>query len=131
MKRLISIFMAVILVLGLSACGNSEGISEPGNAVTQETSKTPEATTAQETVLSMITPALIIDVNGTIIKADLYDNQAARSFMELLPYSVSVTRAADDLCGTVTEQLGANPEEDLDTWKIGEIGWFDGWFTIL
>ncbi len=53
MKRLISILMAVILLLGLSACGNSKELSESGNAAGQETSKTPEVATPQDTTTPM------------------------------------------------------------------------------
>ena len=75
--------------------------------------------------------AIILNMNGTDIHARLYDNTAANAFLDLLPYAVTVSRAADDLCGTVSGQLPYDPAEDQDTWTIGEIGWFDGWFTIL
>lgn len=75
--------------------------------------------------------AVILNMNGTDVRAELYDNEAARAFEAMLPYSVTVSRAADDLCGTVSENLPHNSAEDQDTWSIGEIGWFDGWFTIL
>ena len=66
-------------------------------------------------------------MNGTDVHARLYDNSAADAFLNLLPYTVTVSRAADDLCGSVPEQLAHDPAEDQDTWAIGEIGWF----TIL
>ena len=75
--------------------------------------------------------AIILKMNGTDIHARLYDNTAADAFLDLLPYTITVSRAADDLCGSVSEQLPHDPTEDQDTWAIGEIGWFDGWFTIL
>jgi len=74
---------------------------------------------------------IILNMNGTNVHAELYDNEAAKSFLKILPYKVSVYRAADDLCGSVSENLKVNHNEDSSTWKIGEIGWFDGWFTIL
>lgn len=75
--------------------------------------------------------AIILNMNGTDIHARLYDNTAADAFLDLLPYTVTVSRATDDLCGSVSGQLSHDPAEDQDTWAIGEIGWFDGWFTIL
>ena len=75
--------------------------------------------------------AITLNMNGTPIHAKLYDNSAAKAFLELLPYTVTVSRATDDLCGTVSGDLAHDPAEDQDTWAIGEIGWFDGWFTIL
>lgn len=74
---------------------------------------------------------IILNMNGTAVHAVLYDNAAARSFRGLLPYTVTVFRAPDDLCGSVSENLAVNPAEDQSTWAVGEIGWFDGWFTIL
>lgn len=113
MKRVIGTLFAVVLILGLLAFVDQK--LDPASA---------DDTDGRD-------PAVIIDVNGTMIKASLYDNRAARSFMKLLPYSVTVSRAADDLCGSVPELLDVDPSEDSNTWKIGEIGWFDGWFTIL
>lgn len=81
--------------------------------------------------LSSENTVIILNMNGTNVQAHLYDNTAARSFQELLPFSITVSRATDDLCGSVSQELATNPDEDSDTWKIGEIGWFDGWFTIL
>lgn len=74
---------------------------------------------------------IILNMNGTYVKADLYDNKAAKAFKEMLPYTLTISRATDDLCGSVSKDLPSDPSEDQDTWSIGEIGWFDGWFTIL
>lgn len=69
---------------------------------------------------------IILNMNGTNVRAHLYDNTAVRSFQKLLPLSIAVSRATDDLCGSVSEELVTNPEEDSNTWKIGEVGWVDG-----
>lgn len=74
---------------------------------------------------------ITLNMNGTNVHAVLYNNTAARAFRSLLPYKVTVSRAADDLCGSVLEELASDSTEDQSTWAIGEIGWFDGWFTIL
>lgn len=74
---------------------------------------------------------LILIMNGVEVKATLYDTVAAKEFMKLLPYSVTVTRAPDDLCGSVSEELLSDPDEARNDWKLGEIAWFGGWFTIL
>ena len=74
---------------------------------------------------------IILNMNGTDVRAELYDNKAANAFKEMLPYTLNVSRATDDLCGSVSGNLPSDPSEDQDTWSIGEIGWFDGWFTIL
>ena len=77
------------------------------------------------------TTPVILEMNGKEIKAVLNDTLTAREFAKLLPYSVTVSRAADDLCGSVSEDLPFDKSEGRKSWKIGEIGWFGGWFTIL
>ncbi|MGD1819035.1 MAG: cyclophilin-like fold protein [Pleomorphochaeta sp.] len=77
------------------------------------------------------TTPIILEMNGKIIHGTLNDTQSAQAFKELLPFSVTVSRAADDLCGSVSEDLPFDPTEGKKEWKIGEIGWFGGWFTIL
>jgi len=74
---------------------------------------------------------ILMEMNGTVVKATLNDTRTAKEFLKLLPYSVTVSRAADDLCGTVREKLPSNSSEGKREWKLGEIGWFGGWFTIL
>lgn len=74
---------------------------------------------------------VIMEMNGKEVKATLNNTLTAREFIKLLPYSVTVLKAADDLCGSVSEDLPSDPSEGKKSWKIGEIGWFGGWFTIL
>ncbi len=74
---------------------------------------------------------IILEMNGTEVRAVLNDTLTAKEFMKLLPYSVTVSRAADDLCGSVREELPSDPTEGQKSWELGEIGWFGGWFTIL
>ena len=127
MKRLAFAVTAILLTCSLAACsaGSEPPIVEnnpPAESGPQDAARIePENGGA----------AIILNMNGTDIHARLYDNTAADAFLKLLPYTVTVSRAADDLCGTVSEQLSHDPAEDQDTWAVGEIGWFDGWFTIL
>ena len=74
---------------------------------------------------------VILEMNGTEVKATLNNTVTAQEFIKLLPYSVTVSRAADDLCGSVSENLASDRSEGKKKWEIGEIGWFGGWFTIL
>lgn len=76
------------------------------------------------------TPIILV-MNGQEIRGTLNDTLTAQEFIKLLPYSVSVSRAADDLCGSVRDNLPSDPTQGKNSWKIGEIGWFGGWFTIL
>ena len=142
MRRFVFAVTAILLMFSIVACNagsdrpdtgtegstqNTVNTDAVGNLPTQSNSSDTEHTDPGNGGGT----AIILNMNGTDIHAKLYDNAAAKSFLELLPYTVTVSRAADDLCGSVSEQLAHDPTEDQDTWAIGEIGWFDGWFTIL
>ena len=146
MKRFLLAITAIFLIFSLVACSadsdrtDTEDVSLTENSLQDsEHSNTrknlPAGGNTQDT--KRTEPgngggtAIILNMNDTDIHARLYDNAAADAFLNLLPYTVTVSRAADDLCGSVSEQLEHDPAEDQDTWAIGEIGWFDGWFTIL
>ena len=146
MRRFALAAIAILLMFSLAACSVGReppagGNNQSAGSGTQDTGHsdaegTPSAGgNAQEGEYTGSEndggTAIILNMNGTDIRARLYDNTAAKAFLDLLPYTVTVSRAADDLCGTVSEQLAHDPAEDQDTWAIGEIGWFDGWFTIL
>lgn len=145
MRNVVLAAVAILLTVFLVACSAGSGSPAQGNdqptaSSAQDTDPNGEAPApagenAQED--APVTPAnsggvpIILNMNGTDIHATLYDNTAAHAFLDLLPYTVTVSRAADDLCGTVPEQLSHDAAEDQDTWAVGEIGWFDGWVTIL
>ena len=50
--------------------------------------------------------------------------------MDLLAFHVSDYRAAVDICCSVSEEIPQEPTKN-ETWNMGEVGWFHGWFTIL
>ena len=142
MKKSLFIGIVLLLTVLLAACGtetnqpNSDR-SIPSGIETSEIQKT-EPANGDDTESGgdmgsngTMESKIILNMNGTNVHAALYDNTAARAFLDLLPYTVTVSREADDLCGSVSEELASDPVEDQSTWAIGEIGWFDGWFTIL
>lgn len=126
MKRAIILVLSFLFVFCCTACDENNGKYNVPSVIepSVESTENSEKFSSENTVI-------ILNMNGTNVRAHLYDNTAARSFQKLLPFSITVTRATDDLCGSVSQELATNPEEDSDTWEIGEIGWFDGWFTIL
>ena len=142
MRRFVFGVTAILLLFSLVAC--SAGPDRPNTEAegsTQDAGNTDAAEISPTESNSSDTEhtepgngggaAIILNMNGTEIHAKLYDNTAAKSCLNMLPYTVTVSRATDDLCGSVSEQLSHDPAEDQGTWAIGEIGWFDGWFTIL
>ena len=141
-RRFAIVITAIFLMFSLVACSNGPDRSD---TETESSTQGADHTDAEENKLAGSnsqntehtepgadgSAAIILNMNGTDIHAKLYDNAAANAFWNMLPYTVTVSRAADDLCGSVSEHLEHDPAEDQDTWSIGEIGWFDGWFTIL
>ncbi len=83
------------------------------------------------TACALADTPVILTMNGTPIRASINDTATGRAFLDMLPWSTTVSRAPDDLCGSVSEALPADSAEEQLGWHIGEIGWFDGWFTIL
>ena len=128
MRKFALVIMTILLMISIAAC--STGSDLPG---TEEGSLTKNSIQDTERIepVSGGGADIILNMNGTDIHARLYDNTAAEAFLDLLPYTVTVSRATDDLCGSFSGELEHDPIEDQDTWSIGEIGWFDGWFTIL
>lgn len=109
------------LLLGCSSENESQQVAKESGA---ENNKLVNEDIDEET-------PVILEMNGTEVKAKLNNTLTAQEFIKLLPYSVTVSRATDDLCGTVSEDLPADQAEGQESWKLGEIGWFGGWFTIL
>ncbi len=123
--RVISIFVLMLLLVSGCSTGSKEADQENLDNTAETTADEPN-----EDVGNLTTP-IIMDMNGIEVKAHLNETLTAQEFIALLPYSVTVSRASDDLCGTVTEDLQSDPQEGKHGWEIGEIGWFGGWFTIL
>ncbi len=123
--RIISIFVLMLLLVSGCSTGSKEDKQENLDTTAETIADEPD-----EDVGKLTTP-IIMDMNGVEVKAHLNETLTAQEFTALLPYSVTVSRASDDLCGTVTEDLQSDPQEGKHGWEIGEIGWFGGWFTIL
>ncbi len=123
MKKGLFLLFTLFIVSTLPSCTTrTEG--------TAETTQSKEIQKMDQEAPEGGTPVIMM-MNGREVHATLNDTLTAREFIQLLPYSVTVSRATDDLCGSVREELASDPSEGLNRWKIGEIGWFGGWFTIL
>ena len=86
MTKIFSMAVALVMLLGMDtvcSAGASRERTASGGAAENE---------------------VVIAVNGTRVRAILYDNSAARSFRKLLPYTVSVT-VSPDLKVTSAEPL--------------------------
>lgn len=133
-RKWMVLLTVMMLSFSLSACAGNPQIGKsdvknpsPGS----QTAETSLAEEQKESAMTENTTAIIMDMNGTEVHATLNDTVTAQEFIKLLPYEVTVSRAADDLCGSVSEELASDAGENSEGWKVGEIGWFGGWFTIL
>ena len=98
--------MAILLMFSFVACSigaepPAEGKDQPAESSAQDAGTPPAGDNAQDA--GHTEPgngrggAIILNMNGTNIHARLYDNTAADAFLDLLPYTVTVSRAADAL----------------------------------
>lgn len=135
MKR-IAVFLSIVAMLGISMAG----CAPAGSSSAEQTSGRIPAQTQQTSPQNVAHPEgeetssdgtrVRITINGVETYARINQTATARAFLEMLPFEVSGYRSALDICCAVSEELPNLPEEN-EVWNIGEIGWFDGWFTIL
>lgn len=120
-KKAIIILLSFLDIFCCAACDGNKVIPNVPSVIDSSVESTEDSEN-----FSLEDTVIILNMNGTNVRAHLYDNTAVRSFQKLLPFSITVSRATDDLCGSVSKELVTNPEEDSNTWKIGEVGWVDG-----
>jgi hypothetical protein len=121
-----SLILSAILFPAAACAAGSKDKTENNKSMTA-----PEIKGGSDSIVNQAGTPVILEMNGTEVRATLNNTLTAKEFIKLLPYSVTVSRAADDLCGSVHEDLPSDEAEGRNSWKIGEIGWFGGWFTIL
>ena len=73
---------------------------------------------------------MVCGLNGAVVYAVINNNATAQGVMDLLAFHVSDYRAAVDICCSVSEEIPQEPTKN-ETWNMGEVAWFHGWFTIL
>ena len=125
-NKILILTICITMIFSFTSCSSNEQNTNNNNEIENLETKNSTSTTEEN-----MNQEIILNMNGTEVRATLNDNTIANEFVKLLPYNVTVSRAADDLCGSVSEQLTSVASENSDGWKIGEIGWFGGWFTIL
>ncbi|MCH5345419.1 MAG: hypothetical protein J1E64_15470, partial [Acetatifactor sp.] len=98
MRKFALVIMTILLMISIAACGIGSDLpdTEEGS-LTENSMQNAERTETESDGGAYI----ILNMNGTDIHARLYDNTAAEAFLDLLPYTVTVSRATDDLCGSV------------------------------
>lgn len=128
MRKFAALFLMLIYVLGLSACGNADQSDIPVTEIDTQESKPEQEETPLPTdndnnhieVTSKMTTIQVI-INGQEFEAELNDNEAARQFTEMLPMQLDMEDLHDnekyfyfsDDFDTADEELKEIHEGDL------------------
>lgn len=71
-----------------------------------------------------------LNLGDVTVTATLNDTVTAKAFAAQLPFTVSVSRYENDYCGPA-EDLQTDPAQLQDGWNNGDIGYGDGYFSLL
>jgi len=73
---------------------------------------------------------ITLTTDGTVIPATLNETLTAQRFKNELPFTITLQRYSHDYCASAAP-LETDKTEQQSGWTNGDIGYFDGWFTIL
>lgn len=101
MKKLLTLFFAMLLTLSLCACGEGNTAAEPeeSSAAPSET-VTPETTEpeSEEVDLENTTP-ITLTIGDTVLSGYLNNSAPAQSLIAQLPLTVTLNDSGNDFCG--------------------------------
>ena len=95
MRKFTTVFLTLALVLGISACSNAQKSETPisENNVSESRTEQTETSLSTDTKETSEMTTIQIIINGQEFEAELYDNEAAQQFREMLPLQLDM----DDL----------------------------------
>ena len=95
MRKFTTVFLTLTLALGISACGNVQKSETPisENNVSESRTEQTETSLSTDTKETSEMTTIQIIINGQEFEAELYDNEAAQQFREMLPLQLDM----DDL----------------------------------
>ena len=95
MRKFTTVFLTLALALGISACGNVQKSEIPisENNVSESRTEQTETSLSTDTKETSEMTTIQIIINGQEFEAELYDNEAAQQFREMLPLQLDM----DDL----------------------------------
>ena len=95
MRKFTTVFLTLALALGISACGNVQESETPisENNVSESRTEQTETSLSTDTKETSEMTTIQIIINGQEFEAELYDNEAAQQFREMLPLQLDM----DDL----------------------------------
>jgi len=135
MTSLLCMIMACLMLL--SGCGQSQNSTGSGTTQTAEVpgvknSDTPEPPGPQTEAAAGETVCMTVKImiNDAEYTGSIPDTVCGRAFAEKLPFELNGSRAADDVCCSVSGDID-HEESENEPWSLGDFGWFGGWFTLL
>lgn len=139
MKKIKTLILAMMMIISMSACSDSEPQTEQNEETAVEKKVALNNASVQTEDPSMPTRVpmengtkIIMHFGDVEIPGVLNDSDTAKALIEKLPYTQHVSRYSHDFCG-VTEALPYNEDEVHYGWLNGDIDYaIDApYFTIL
>lgn len=127
MKKVIIVFMSMLLILSLAACGNrqntensieeptSEALQSDGSGESEE-----ETTMAPQEELYNIR----ITAGDTTLYGTLYDNQTARDFADQLPLTIELWEPADFAKAFYLDERISDEEPVTRLYEVGGLAYW-------
>ena len=129
MKRITSLLLAILMLLGVSMTTSAEN----GRRVAKDDAR---MQTEDPSLPTRLPPEngtkILLHFGDTVIPGVLNDSETAQALIAKLPYTQHMSRYSHDFCG-VTEDLPYNEEEEHYGWLNGDIDYATDapYFTIL
>lgn len=116
-KRYFCILMAVLSVILLAACGNSDDSSQENSGFVR--SRTDKVTQNSEESGGTQMQGIMIDVGGQSFQAILYDNETAKTLKGRLPLTLHM----EELNGLVILKIhwGLQMHWQMGVWKLPSV----------
>ena len=129
MKRITSLLLAILMLLGVSMTTSAEN----GRRVAKDDARMQAEDPSLPTRLPPENGTkILLHFGDTVIPGVLNDSETAQALIAKLPYTQHMSRYSHDFCG-VTEDLPYNEEEEHYGWLNGDIDYATDapYFTIL
>ena len=129
MKRITSLLLAILMLLGVSMTTSAEN----GRRVAKDDAR---MQTEDPSLPTRLPPEngtkILLHFGDTVIPGVLNDSETAQALIAKLPYTQHMSRYSHDFCG-VTEDLPYHEEEEHYGWLNGDIDYATDapYFTIL
>ncbi len=132
--------MCICISFSLTGCTGSSSdreisAGETGETYSAQVSDEPGSNTVNEDEKMSVAESMraVMTINGTEYGMTITDTTIGHAFAKKLQdegsYTVTGSRAADDICCSESEALETDPAENIP-WVCGGVAWTGDWFTV-